>query len=123
VLKVFPERFVRLLSKLHDILLEESDLMDWVNFFKKIFTKLFQDEIKPIARLISHFFARSLSENGMNLSLVASSPGWGILIIKHTYSNFLMKKYASFDSMPWNLKRVFMNYGFSLKLLPFTSGN
>jgi len=34
-----------------------------------------------------------------------------------------MKKYASSDSIPWNLGRVFMNYGFNSKLFPFASGS
>ena len=42
-----------------------------------------------------------LSANGMNQCLTASSTSWRILIIKHTSSNSLMKKYASLDSMAW----------------------
>ena len=74
--------------------------MDWVEFFKKNLTKSSQDEIEPTNKLYSHFLAASLRAKGMNLNLTASSPSWGIRIIKHTSSNSLMKKYASSESKP-----------------------
>jgi len=59
----------------------------------------------------------------MKHNLTASSPSWGILIIRHTSSNSLMKNYKSSESRPWSFEKLLMNCGLSSKLLPLTSGS
>jgi len=58
------------------------------------------DVLEPAAKLYRYFLAKSLRENGMNLKLIALSIKYGDFIIKHTFSNSLMKKCASSDFKP-----------------------
>ena len=84
--------------------------------------KASHDMIEFSAKLYNHFFARSLRVKGTKCNLIESSPNCGILIMRDTFSNFLMKKYASSDSRSWYLWRVLMNCGFILKLFLSSSG-
>jgi len=49
------------------------------------------------AKLYNHFLARSFREKGMKCNLTASSSSWGMRIMRHTSSNYLIKKYALFS--------------------------
>ena len=88
MLEVLPKWIIRLLSKRHAILPYERGFMDWENFFQETLTKFSQDKMESTATLLGHFFAKSLSMNGINLNLMSSSPNRAILIIKHTYFKF-----------------------------------
>ena len=66
-----------------------------------------QEVIESTAKLHSHFLARSLSVKGKKRNQTASSSNWCILIMRHTFSNSLMKKYTSLGFSPWNFGRVY----------------
>ena len=65
--------------------------MNWVEFFKKALTKSFYIVTKSTTKLYNHFLARSFREKGMKCNLTASSPSWGMRIMRHTSSNSLKR--------------------------------
>ena len=116
-----PKWFTRFLLELHDVLPNENSFVDRVEFLQEDIDEIIPWCDRITAKLYSHFLARSLREKGTKRNLTASSPNWGILIIKHISSNSLMKKYVSSDSKPRNLGRVLMHCSLSSKLLPLAS--
>ena len=63
--------------------------------------KASHDVIEFSATLYSYFLAKSLRVKGTKRNLIATSPNCGILIMRDTSSNSLIKKYASSDSKLW----------------------
>ena len=49
--KIPPKWFTRFLLELHDVLSNESGLMNWIEFLKKTLMKPFQDVIEPATKL------------------------------------------------------------------------
>jgi len=84
------KRFTISLLELHDILPNESGLVNKIEF-SKILNEIIPKLIKSTAKLYSHFLARSLSTKGTKHNLNASSPKWCILIMRHTFSNSFIK--------------------------------
>jgi len=96
--EIFSKRFVMFLLALHYVFRYKGDLMDRVEFFKKALTKSFYDVIEFSDKLYSHFLARSMRAKGTKHNLTVSSLNWGILTMRDTSSNSLIKKYTFSDS-------------------------
>ena len=82
--EIFSEQFVRFFLALHYVFPHKRDLIDRVELSKKTFAKSSQVVIEFSAKLYSHFFARSLRAKGTKCNLTASSPNYGILIMRDT---------------------------------------
>ena len=67
---MLPKRFTKFLLELHDILSNESGLVDRVEFFQEGLEKSSYDVIESTAKLYSHFLARSLRAKGTKRNLI-----------------------------------------------------
>jgi len=121
--EIFPKWFVRFLLALHYIFPHKSCLMNKVELFKKALMKMSHDVIEISAKLYSHFLVRPSKAKGTKHNLTVLSLNCGILIMRDTSSNSLIKKYASLDSRLWHFGRVLMNCAFISKLLLSSSGS
>ena len=71
--KIPPKWFTRFLLELHNVLSNDSGLVNWIKFLQEDLNEIIPCVIEPTTKLYNHFLVKSLRANGTNLNLITSS--------------------------------------------------